>query len=964
MQNDIKRIRELCEKYRTEPKLLLIPSMNMKSQINKTLLDNGIQPLNLSLKTIRELAFNIAEHVIINNNLIKIDFRETADAITDILKTLQEQGSLCFFNKIEITFGICKAISKTVLELIDYGYLVNNINLDQIKNDNKRKDLILIIKEYITWKKSNNYIDHTDISEMAVTVLEEGNVDYVSGYALEACKFSFLEENIINTMNLPGLKPEYKNSKDINTLTSLSVDDVKFFEGYGEYNEVKEVLRRIIQEKIPFDNVLIVTTKVEPYSQLFHQLLQQYTLANDLLPRIKGIPITFNSGLPLLLSSPAKLLMLLLDWVGSDYRSAELINIFSSGMFDIKIDQEDISGDILPYEERFNKQHLINFIKRSGLTWQRHSYKYHFNNQLEYTKQQDYEDKFAEKAAVWLIEFVTDAFEMIPIPDEDGLVEVEVLLDSLKEIVKRYYRVYSEFDGLGLRVTLNELSTSIKGRRVVLNDAIEIIKEYMRDIRIQNESPAPGKMHIASYRHTAWIKRENVFIVGLGADNFPGMALEDPLLLDNERMSPPMLSSQDKINHNIELMTSFLTNITGKLTCSYASYDTVEIRESYPTTLFYKLKEMYPDKITKKVGFVLKDENDFIDEDDYWTYHGVNTGAVFCNDVSCSEIQEKAMWDSTDKPAEVELTATSLTTYMQCKYKYFLKHVLRIRELREEEFDALGWLSALETGNVYHNIFEKFTLDTIKNPNILYDIDTASEHIQKIACSEIAAFEEELPTSSVYHSERQREEILRNVVKFVEYEFSESDNRKARYAEYEFGKEEPVFVDVGDGHVVKVKGKVDRIDEMNDGTVEIIDYKTGSTWTFKDLKSPEEVGINEANAQLALYYLALRELGDIGLSDDSSKNLVANDNFVDVEKINKMSYRFVTAKGNYDIISMPVTYESEDKYRRSFLKVCKEIENGVFPPERGNSTEDASLAVDCKFCNYNEVCYYAYTNVE
>jgi len=143
-------------------------------------------------------------------------------------------------------------------------------------------------------------------------------------------------------------------------------------------------------------------------------------------------------------------------------------------------------------------KHIINFIVRSGLTWQKHSYKYHFNNQLEYLKQQDYEDDLSIRAALWLIEFVTDAFEMIPESDEEGLVSIEVLLDSLKEIVKRYYRVYSEFDGLGLRATLSQLNTSIKGRRVILNDAIEIIMDHMRDIRILNESPESGKIHISS----------------------------------------------------------------------------------------------------------------------------------------------------------------------------------------------------------------------------------------------------------------------------------------------------------------------------------------------------------------------------------------------------------------------------------------------------------------------------------
>ena len=44
---ELAEIKALCEKYRTQPKILLIPSRRMKTQILKLLADNGIGPLNL-----------------------------------------------------------------------------------------------------------------------------------------------------------------------------------------------------------------------------------------------------------------------------------------------------------------------------------------------------------------------------------------------------------------------------------------------------------------------------------------------------------------------------------------------------------------------------------------------------------------------------------------------------------------------------------------------------------------------------------------------------------------------------------------------------------------------------------------------------------------------------------------------------------------------------------------------------
>jgi len=948
---ELATIKALCEKHRTEPKILLIPSRRMKTQILKMLADNGINPLNLTVKTVKELAYGIAENIIIKNRLTFIEFRDTADVITDILKDLQTRGSLRFFDKIEVTSGICSAIAKTILELFDSGYMQNSVNLEKIENPNKRRDLEMIISEYSAWKKSNACIDHTDVADIAYETFEQRQSEYAAGYALQSCEFTILEERIINKLNL---FTENKESRYDSVLgLSLQSEQVRFFEAYGEYNEAKEVLRSILQEKIPFDNVLIVAPSSEPYAQLFYQLIQQYTYKNDALSPMDELPITFGTGLPLLLSSPAKLLMLLLDWIGSGYRSHEFINIFSSDMFDVRKDQRDSEGNLPDSDEQFNKLGLINLINNAGLTWQRRSYIPCFERYLSRMKERYPNNKKSEKAAAWLIGFVLDAFEKIPETGDDGTIDVLTLLDSLKAIIKNYGRVFSVFDNQGLRITLQELNTPLIGRRVNLNEAVEIIKEHMKNIRILSDSPSPGRLHFTTYQQAAWIERKNVFLIGLGADNFPGMVMEDPLLLDNERTSPPMLTSVNRINKNIEIMTAFLNDISGRLTCSFSYYDTVEIRDCYPTTLFYGLEELFPDEKRKRIEFVLDGENRFIDGSDFWIYHGIKNGDVVRGEEAQEDIPDEPMWNPSDETVELELSVSSLSVYLQCKYKYFLKYILKLKEIKRDDFDALGWLSALETGNIYHQIFEAFVLRMIENPDILQNKDAAVSFIQNITEAEIAVFEKELPTASVFHTEKQREEIMKNVTKFVEYELSEAAARKAEYAELEFGKEEPVLIDLGEGRKIKAVGVIDRIDRMKDGSLEIIDYKSGNARTFKRLRSPQDAGIDEANVQLALYYLALIEAE-------------RTDAIPKVDNIKKMSYRFVTEKGNYDIFSLSVGSGSEESYKAAFLDICKEIEKGEFPPIKGQVViqDEKERKVDCRYCDYNSVCKFAFAEPE
>ena len=955
MLHDIKQIKKLCGAYRTEPKILLIPGRSMKTQVLKTLADHGVCPLNLTVKTIKELSYDIAENSIINDRLTVIDFREITEVMTDLLKMLRTRGALCFFDRIEVTFGICKAISKTVLELLDSGYSDGNVNLNRIENEKKRNDLKIVIKEYTIWKKVNHYIDHTDVAQIALALMAKNGPGYTAGYALEACEFSFWEGKILDRLHIQTGTVGASFEHDLKSNINSQAKRVKFFEAYGDYNEVKEVIRTIVHERIPFDNVLIVAPVSEPYSQLCHQLIQQYTYAGGASARRNEFPVTFGTGLPLILSSPAKLLMLLLDWVGSGYRSHEFINIFSSGVFDIKKCQRDKDGNLPEPEERFNKLNIINVIKNAGLTWQRRSYRPCFEKYLAFLTERNRDDGIAGKAARWLIEFAAEAFEKIPEADESGAVDVEIFLNSLKSIVDKYNRIFSAFDSHGLRVTLHELNTSIKGRRVKLNEAVEIIKDHMRDVRILNESPAPGRMHFTTYRQASWIERNNVFVIGLGADNFPGTAMEDPLLLDDERMAP-MMTSVDRINKNISIMNAFIENIKGGLTCSHSCFDTVDIRECYPSIFYYRIKEQFPEEEIYHTGFVLDREARFIDENDYWIYQGVKNGAAVYDECREAELFDKPLWPASEQMAEQVLSATSLLDYLECRYKYFLKHVLHLKEIRTDEFDALGWLSALETGNLYHKIFELFILHVIEKPGILSNKSKAIKLITNIAGDEIAKFEEELPTASDFHTERQRNEILSNAVKFAEYEIKETHKRKAAFAELKFGEREPVIIDLGEGRKLKASGIIDRIDKLSDGSVEIIDYKTGRARAYWRLRIPLNVGIDEANAQLALYYLALKTIAR-GSDYPAVKN---------IDDISKLSYRFVTAKGNYDIISLPTDNGSEDSYKAAFLEIFKEIEEGIFPPLKGKLSDVYRVGnkVDCRYCGYNNACQYAFADEE
>jgi ATP-dependent helicase/nuclease subunit B len=678
--------------------------------------------------------------------------------------------------------------------------------------------------------------------------------------------------------------------------------------------------------------------------------MQQYTYKNDNLGGLSELPITFGTGLPLLLSSPAKLLMLLLDWIGSGYGRHALVNIFSSGVFDVNVDQRKPDGVMPPRRDRFGRLNVVNVIKNSGLTWQRRAYVPCLEKHAAFLKESRADNVNAAKAADWLIGFIADAFERIPEEDENGAVDVEALLSALKAIVKKYRRIFSAFDSQGLKVAIYELNTTIKGRRARLSDAIEIIKEHMRDIRIMCESPAPGKMHFTTYRQAEWIERENVFMVGLGAGCFPGMAIEDPLILDHERMEP-MVTSAQRINRNIGIMHGLLESFTGSLTCSYSSFDTVENRECFPATLFHRLREITGDKAMSHSGFIMKEPERFVDENDFWLHKGVNLDAFAGGgEQGQPEVPDAPMWKSAEHMAEKVLSASSLANFLSCKHKFFLKNILRLQEIKDQGYDTLGWLSNLETGTVYHTIFEKFLCHAKDNPEILLSGELAIKGITGIAEAEIARCEDELPTASNYHTERQRDEVLENAARFALDEVERASERTVYQVEMPFGSGEPLVINLGEGKMIKASGFIDRIDIAKDGGVMITDYKTGRKGQFESLQDPRIEGITEANAQLVLYYLALKEIART--SDEPE--------LVKLQDVTSMSYHFVTAKGDYDIVTMHVDDDSEACYKAALVELVDEIEKGQFPPEKGAVRLDGKeKEPNCRYCGYKAVCAYA-----
>lgn len=212
-------------------------------------------------------------------------------------------------------------------------------------------------------------------------------------------------------------------------------------------------------------------------------------------------------------------------------------------------------------------------------------------------------------------------------------------------------------------------------------------------------------------------------------------------------------------------------------------------------------------------------------------------------------------------PKDTVWSATTLEDYVTCPFRFYLRHVLGTEPLPEEERD----LSATAYGMIVHEVCQLFYRDwmsghgTGPGPG---EKEEATAHILAQAETELACH-----TRRGAAWEAGMETLLgtdgAGPGLFEEFILQETETRTAPFVpslfEAGFGTPDrpgsihdaPVALTVpGDEHPLLLRGFIDRVDRMPDGTFLVTDYKTGS--------HPNQSTIIAGEAlQLALYVRAL-----------------------------------------------------------------------------------------------------------
>ena len=160
------------------------------------------------------------------------------------------------------------------------------------------------------------------------------------------------------------------------------------------------------------------------------------------------------------------------------------------------------------------------------------------------------------------------------------------LYEGALQFVKKYCRARDELDGKA-KSRLIDFLTSLTDTEPVLVTVAEAVQSLIKTIsgfHVGHSNPQPGHIHVAHYRSGGYSGRSHLFVLGLSQDIFPGTLLQDPVLLDEERLrlNKSLTDSGELLHENVYMMAGLLASHDGNVTLSYPCRDLREDRERFP----------------------------------------------------------------------------------------------------------------------------------------------------------------------------------------------------------------------------------------------------------------------------------------------------------------------------------------------------------------------------------------------
>ena len=657
-----------------------------------------------------------------------------------------------------------------------------------------------------------------------------------------------------------------------------ALSDITITEGYGRINEAEDIITDIYSKGIALDQCVIACADTSSYSQLFYDLACRY-----------DIPVSYGSGVPILDSNPARLLKLIYEWSTTGYYGIDALrNILSSDAFDRsefektlglddglgRRDAEELvkmAGSIrLSFDDAVNRQRLADLKKVLG-----DDYKLQVFGWTEKLA-----GELSQGCAAFLSKYVL------------------IRAASSGRVTESAGRI----DQSAIRVITGALQSYL--RYAPDGDINDIIPEILNKT-VCSENSREGYLHITSVAGALSCMRNNLYVCGLGAAEFPGSPTENYLLLDSDlelladKAAAP--TSENRIKRNkksLDDLLRFAASLDVRTKLSYSGYSLSELKELNPSSVLFNIYEsIHPGSSMEDFRKSLRYAPYFADGisadrligDEYSKGTELSYGDRSADKKDAAPARDRALRRALDRA----WSPSALSNYLQCPRHFYLENVLGIRV--KEEDDPFEVMSAAVTGTLAHIMMEKLAAENCSRDEFL---EASSRE-----------FDKALKVRPPLHRS-DADAMKRDFLRMMETTYDMDPNNPVVSAETEYTFRHPSGI--------SLHGYPDRVEKDADGRYIIADFKTKRKIEHKE----DDFG----SCMQVIVYAWLCEQAGIDISS--------------------CEYRYLR-KGK--TVSCKYDDEMRDALAALLDDLRAAIDNNYFP-----RTPDKDIS--CKYCRFADIC--------
>lgn len=645
---------------------------------------------------------------------------------------------------------------------------------------------------------------------------------------------------------------------------------VEMFHAAGVEAEVESVLRRVLSSTPPFplDQVEIACASAD-CAWLVWEKAQRLDL-----------PVTVEAGIPAVAARPARGLLALCDWIASGFVAGRLRRLFQAGDLVIELPGGAGSGQ------------AARLLLAAESTWGRATYDQSLTAlaarvEAFATADEDLDDEGRSAArtkaarALALRDWIRDLLALVPSPDGSDTVSLADLVNGLSVVLDTRVAAPTPLDVTALAAIKQALADLLVlgDLRRPMRQALAFVRDGVGSLSIGASRARPGHLHVSFLASAGYAGRPSTFIVGLQEGGvFPSL-VEDPVLLDAERrqISAPLATSHDRLEESVHAVLSRLAVLPassapgeGGVSVSYSCRDLRDGRETFPSWLVLQVLRLVEgnadlayDDLRAALGtpetLVPPDAGRALSDAGWWLSEGRRAGqdgegavlrafpslASGRQAVEARESDCFTEWDGLVPAARSLLdprvsgdpvSPTQIEPLASCPFRYFVEHGLGLDAVADDDPDRDRWPDALQRGSALHRIFATLGREARAAGRRL-DPARDAPRARQLAEETLDALRAECPPPSDVVFDRERGDVLRDVELFLEFE-SGRDRSEPVAFEVAFGRTpdgkeplasaDPVDILLGRDERILLRGVIDRIDRLPDGSYEVIDYKTGT----------------------------------------------------------------------------------------------------------------------------------------